>query len=389
MYHGAGRAALLDEPLDLVVTTFALLHRDPALTEQPWAAVILDEAQAIKNPTTAVAAAARRLQAKQRLCLTGTPMENHIGDLWSLFAFVSPGLLGTKKVFDAAYRRPIEGGDFDRLAALSARIAPFMLRRTKSQVLAELPPKTEQVLSIPMAQAQRDLYESVRLTMEKRVREALAAKGLARSQIVVLDALLKLRQTCCHPKLVKVAAAKKARNHSAKTARLLQLLDELKEAGRRVLVFSQFTSMLDLLRPLLDERGIRHQSITGRTRNRQEVVEAFQVGEYDVLLISLKAGGTALTLTAADTVIHYDPWWNPAVEAQATDRAHRIGQTRPVTVMKLVCEGSVEERVLQLQARKATLTRALQQGAERRSEGGLALDAEDVAMMLAPMKAVD
>ena len=385
VYHGPGRNALLDERLDLVVTTYALLHRDAAVTQKAWHLVILDEAQAIKTPTTAVSVAARRLDTKQRLCLTGTPMENHLGDLWSLFAFVSPGLLGTKKAFDAAYRRPIEGGDADRLAALSARIAPFMLRRTKAQVLSDLPPKTEQVLSIPMAQAQRDLYESVRLAMEKRVREALVAKGVARSQIVVLDALLKLRQACCHPKLVKVAAAKKAKNHSAKTARLLEILEELKEAGRRALVFSQFTSMLDLLRPLLDERGIRHQSITGRTRKRQEVVDAFQAGEYDVLLISLKAGGTALTLTAADTVIHYDPWWNPAVEAQATDRAYRIGQTQPVTVMKLVCEGSVEERVLQLQARKATLTRALQQGAERRSQGGLALDAEDVALMLAPL----
>jgi len=386
VYHGPGRAAVLDKTLDLVVTTFALLQRDSELTDKPWHMVILDEAQVIKNPTTAVATAARRLDARQRLCLTGTPMENHLGDLWSLFAFVSPGLLGTKKSFDAVYRRPIEGGDAARLAALSARVAPFMLRRTKAEVLTDLPPKTEQVLSIPMEQGQRDLYESVRLAMEKRVRDALVDRGLARSHVVVLDALLKLRQACCHPKLVKVATAKKAKAQSAKTSRLLDMLSELTGQGRRTLVFSQFTSMLDLLRPLLDDRNIRHQSITGRTRKRQEVVEAFQAGGCDVLLISLKAGGTALNLTAADTVIHYDPWWNPAVEAQATDRAYRIGQTQPVTVVKMVCEGSVEERVLELQARKASLTRALQEGAERRSQGGLALDAKDVELMLAPMQ---
>ncbi len=386
VYHGPGRAAVLDEKPQLVITTFALLQRDAELTARPWHLVILDEAQVIKNPTTAVAMAARRLDARQRLGLTGTPMENHLGDLWSLFAFVSPGLLGSKKTFDAVYRRPIEGGNDARLAALSARVAPFMLRRTKAEVLADLPPKTEQVLSIPMERAQRDLYESVRLAMEKRVRDALVDRGLARSQVVVLDALLKLRQACCHPQLVKVEAAKKKTAQSAKTDRLLDMLSELTEQGRRTLVFSQFTSMLDLLRPLLDARGIRHLSITGRTRKRQEVVEAFQADACDVLLISLKAGGTALNLTAADTVIHYDPWWNPAVEAQATDRAHRMGQTRPVTVVKMVCEGSVEERVLQLQARKASLTRALQEGAERRSQGGLALDADDVELMLAPLE---
>lgn len=388
VYHGPNRHELFDEELpDLLITTYALLQRDDVLRSTEWAIVALDEAQAIKNPNTQAANAARELRAKQRLCLTGTPMENNLGELWSLFAFVAPGLLGTSRNFGQAYRKPIERDEnVGRMRALSARIAPFMLRRTKAQVLSDLPPKSEVLLTVPFEPNQRDLYESVRMTMEKRVRKALHERGLAKSHIVVLDALLKLRQVCCHPELVKTEAARRSEAQSAKTERLLELLGELHAEGRSTIVFSQFTSMLAIVARELDELGIAHKSITGKTRKRQEVVDSFQAGEFSVLLISLKAGGTGINLTRADTVIHYDPWWNPAVEDQATDRAHRIGQEQPVTVYKLVCEGTVEQRVLQLQDRKRALTEALSRGAEERSSGGLQLADDDVDLLLAPVR---
>lgn len=387
VYHGPDREAVLEgEPPDLLVTTYALLHRDEALQARDWHVVILDEAQAIKNPQTAAAIAARRLRARQRLCLTGTPMENNLDELWSLLSFSTPGLLGSRRHFARHYRTPIErDGNARRFAALSARVAPFMLRRTKAQVLTELPPKSEVLVTVPLGRQQRDLYESVRMTMEARVRSALRARGLARSQIVVLDALLKLRQVCCHPSLVKTEAARRSTAGSAKTERLMELLTELLAEGRRAIVFSQFTSMLEIIGQQLDERRIEHRSITGQTRQRQPIVDAFQAGEIPVLLVSLKAGGTGINLTAADVVIHYDPWWNPAVQEQATDRAHRIGQTRSVTVYKLVCEGTVEQSVLALQQRKRALTDGLQRAAEQRSEGGLRLRPEDVERLLAPL----
>ena len=387
VYHGPDRAAVFRGPLpDLVVTTYALLRSDDVLQTQAWHVVVLDEAQAIKNPRSQIAEVARELDARQRLCLSGTPMENNLEELWSLMTFACPGLLGTRQEFAAWYRKPIEQeGNPARLAALSARIAPFMLRRTKDQVLSELPPKTEIVVEIPLEQSQRDLYESVRLAMETRVREAMDADGLAKSQIVVLDALLKLRQVCCHPQLVPTEAARSSGAGSAKTDRVMELLEELHAEGHRALVFSQFTSMLAILSEQLRERGIEHREITGRTRERQPIVDGFQAGEFPILLISLKAGGTGINLTNADVVIHYDPWWNPAAEAQATDRAHRIGQTRPVTVYRLVCEGSVEQRMLALQDRKRALTESLQRDAERRGQGGLSLDEEDVQRLLAPL----
>ncbi len=387
IYHGPGRAAVLEqvERLDLVVTTYALLQRDPALASTPWHLAILDEAQAIKNPLAKVSVAARKLDARHRLCMTGTPMENNLGDLWSLMSFANPGLLGSSKQFTTWYRTPIERhGLAPRMDALLGRVAPFMLRRTKAAVLAELPPKTEVVLHAVLDGAQRDLYESVRLTMEKRVREELAAKGLAKSQIIVLDALLKLRQVCCHPPLTKLPSALEL-GSGAKLELLLELVGELLAEKRRALVFSQFTAMLAVIEQHLDARRIPWLSITGATRHRQTVVDRFQAGEVPILLVSLKAGGTGLNLTAADTVIHYDPWWNPAVEAQATDRAHRIGQSQPVTVYRLICEGTVEERMLALQAKKAALLSGLQASAEQRSRDGFALAAGDIEALLAPI----
>ncbi|HWB77831.1 MAG TPA: DEAD/DEAH box helicase [Nannocystaceae bacterium] len=387
IYHGPGRASVLAQiaELDLVITTYALLQRDDALASTPWHLAILDEAQAIKNPAAKVSVAARKLDARHRLCMTGTPMENNLGDLWSLMSFANPGLLGTAKQFTTWYRTPIEKqGASERFGALLGRIAPFVLRRTKAAVLAELPPKTEVVLEAVLDGPERDLYESVRLTMEKRVREELAARGLARSQIVVLDALLKLRQVCCHAPLTKLKGASEI-PRGAKLELLLELVGELVAEGRRALVFSQFTSMLDVIEQELDALGIRWLSITGATRQRQQIVDRFQAGEVPILLVSLKAGGTGLNLTAADTVIHYDPWWNPAVEAQATDRAHRIGQAQPVTVYRLICEGTVEERMLALQAKKAALLRGIQTGAEERAREGFALAQRDIDALLAPI----
>ncbi|MBK6918605.1 MAG: DEAD/DEAH box helicase [Deltaproteobacteria bacterium] len=390
VYHGRDRhAALANGEHQLVVTTYALLQRDEVLQQQRWHTVVLDEAQAIKNPTTKVALAAMKLNAQQRLAMTGTPMENHLGELWSLTSFVNPGLLGNRRQFTQWYRTPIErDGEVGRFDALCRRIAPFMLRRTKTQVLTELPPKTEVVMYAALDDRERDLYESVRLTMEERVRKELVARGLAKSQIVVLDALLKLRQVCCHAPLTKLAAAR-AITRGSKLTLLLDLLEQLAAEGRRTLVFSQFTSMLEVIGKELHALEIRWSTITGRTSDRQRVVDEFQQGNVAVMLVSLKAGGTGLNLTAADTVIHYDPWWNPAVEAQASDRAHRIGQDKPVTVYRLICEGTVEERMVALQERKAALGRGIQESAQRRTQGGHRLDERDIAALLAPLGELD
>jgi SNF2 family DNA or RNA helicase len=300
-----------------------------------------------------------KLEGNQRLCLTGTPVENHLGEAWSLFTFLMPGLLGDHKKFTRLYRTPIEKqGDTDRKEALAKRLRPFVLRRLKENVAKELPPKTVIVRKVSLNDEQRDLYEVVRHVMNDRVREEIEAKGLARSQIVILDALLKMRQTCCDPRLVKLAAAKKVKN-SAKLDELMDMLPTLIEEGRKILLFSQFTSMLDLIKPALRDVGIPFVELCGSTKDRKTPINQFQNGEVPLFLISLKAGGTGLNLTAADTVIHYDPWWNPSVENQATDRAHRIGQDKPVFVYKLIAEGTVEERILELQEKKAGLAEAL------------------------------
>lgn len=349
---------------DLVITSFPLLVRDAeVMSAQEWHIVALDEAQNIKNPKSQAAQVCGSLRAKHRLCLTGTPMENHLGELWSLFHFLMPGLLSDADTFRQHYRNPIErDADAERQQQLTTRIQPLMLRRTKDAVAKELPPKTEIIHTIDLGKSQNDLYETIRAAMDKRVREAIAVNGLDRSQIIVLDALLKLRQVCCHPRLLKQESAQNV-EESAKTAFLMdEMLPELIEEGRRILIFSQFTEMLALIEDRLKKDRTPYVKLTGSTKDRETPIREFQTGNIPVFLISLKAGGAGITLTAADTVIHYDPWWNPAAEAQASDRAYRIGQTKPVFVHKLICAGTIEERILSMQQKKAALVEGLLTG---------------------------
>jgi len=385
--QGAARGELFDAipKHDLILSTYPLLSRDrDRLIEHEYSLLVLDEAQAVKNARSQAAQVVRELRAQRRLAMTGTPLENHLGELWAQFDAVEPGLLGSERDFTRLYRTPIEKhGDSQRQQRLNRRIGPLLLRRRKDQVLGELPPKTEIVRHLEIEGGQRALYESLRLAQHERVREAIAARGLAQSGIVVLDALLKLRQVCCDPRLVKLQHAIEA-PESAKLDALLELLDGLLDEGRRVLLFSQFTGMLDLIQSALDERGIAFLRLTGDTPGaaRPDLVRRFQEGEVPLFLISLKAGGVGLNLTAADAVIHYDPWWNPAVEAQATDRAHRIGQDKPVFVYKLICRGTVEEKIQALQGRKAELAQAVLEGGSSQS---LRFDEGDLGELFAPL----
>jgi SNF2 family DNA or RNA helicase len=310
-------------------------------------------------------------------------MENHLGELWAQFDFLMPGFLGDAATFTARWRRPIEKvGDDGLRERLARRVAPFLLRRTKGEVAAELPPKTEILRTVPLGERQATLYESIRLAMERKVREAIAAQGLARSHITILDALLKLRQTCCDPRLLPLKQAAGVKS-SAKLELLMDLVPEQLAEGRRILLFSQFTRMLALIEEALAERRIGYTKLTGQTRDREAAIDRFRRGEVDLFLISLKAGGVGLNLTEADTVILYDPWWNPAVEAQAADRTHRIGQDKPVFVYKLLTEATVEEKILALQEKK----RALVAGITRPRRGGEvdAFTAEDLAALFAPL----
>jgi len=341
---------------DVILTTYPLLWRDAGeLMRYSYHLLILDEAQTVKNAQSRGAEAVRRIETRHRLCLTGTPLENHLGELWSQFDFLLPGFLGGSRQFARHWRTPIEKqNDSRRRDLLARRIRPFILRRKKEDVAQELPPKTIIVRNVELEGGQRDLYETVRAAMDVKVRDEIASKGFSRSQIVILDALLKLRQVCCDPRLVKVGSARKVRER-AKLDLLMAMLPELVDEGRRILVFSQFTSMLALIEHELSASGLDYALLTGDTSDRETPISRFQNGEVPIFLISLKAGGVGLNLTAADTVIHYDPWWNPAVENQATDRAHRLGQDKPVFVYKLIVSGSIEEKILALQDRKAEL----------------------------------
>jgi superfamily II DNA or RNA helicase len=381
--HGAERMQHFKriEGSDLIITTYPLMPRDvDQYKNRRFSIIVLDEAQQVKNPRAKAAQCLRQIKADMRLCLTGTPMENHLGELWSLLDFALPGLLGGEMFFRRHFRAPIEKqADADRQAELRRRIAPFMLRRSKAQVIAELPAKAEIAQWIELEAAQRNLYETIRISMEKKVRSLLREKGLAKSHIEFLDALLKLRQVCCDPRLVSLANLKKTAASGAKLAWLRDNLPEMIEEGRRILLFSQFTSMLDLIEPELKSLNISYCLLTGQTRNRPQVIQRFQSGEVPLFLISLKAGGTGLNLTAADVVIHYDPWWNPAVEQQATDRAHRIGQDKPVFVYKLIARNTVEEKIQQLQQKKRQLADTLFDSKQQNIWQG---DAEELLTLL-------
>ncbi len=369
---------------DIILSTYPLLVRDEdVLLSHDYHSLILDEAQIIKNPKAKAAQIARKINCDHRLCLTGTPMENHLGELWALFDFLLPGFLGEAAQFKRLFRNPIEqDNDKARSDQLAQRIAPFMLRRRKHDVVTELPDKTEIICDVVLDKAQAALYESIRIAMEDKVQKAIASKGLARSHITILDALLKLRQVCCDPRLLSLAQARKVKE-SAKLELLMQMLPEMVEEGRRILLFSQFTKMLGHIETELKQRGISYTKLTGQTRNRDAAIEAFKTGEADVFLISLKAGGVGLNLTEADTVIHYDPWWNPAAENQATDRAHRIGQKKAVFVYKFVTENSVEEKIIAMQAKKQALAQGIYGNDEQKDD--LKLTAADMQSLFEPL----
>ena len=370
LLHGANRHDDFDKikQHDIVLTTYPLVVRDEEiLKNHQFHQIILDEAQNIKNPHSKSAQVLRSLTAKHRLCLTGTPMENHLGELWSLFYFLMPGFLGSQDVFNKHYRHPIEKkADQHKRQKLVNRIKPFMLRRLKTDVAKELPPKTTIEVNIDMNDEQSKLYEAVRATMQDSIKQIIAQQGFKRSQIQILDALLKLRQVCCHPSLLNLDSLPKGKNtvkpktmHSAKLDYLIETVTDMVAEGRKVLIFSQFTSMLALIEQRLQSENIRFSKLTGKTKKRSEAVEAFQSGQVPVFLISLKAGGVGLNLTTADTVIHYDPWWNPAAEDQASDRAWRIGQDKPVFVYKLITNQSIEEKILDMQKNKAELAQSI------------------------------
>ncbi len=356
--HGADRAECFAEIMehDIVLTSYPLIVKDIAtLKKINFLYLVLDEAQKIKNPKTKLYASLLELKSEHRLCLTGTPMENHLGEVWSIFNFLMPGFLNNLPQFKKTFQNPIEKEHSPSAQKLfNQKISPFLLRRNKKEVATELPDKTEIIKTVEFDNPQAQLYETVRLTMEESIRNIVSEKGLAKSQIMILDALLKLRQVCCHPALVKIEAAKKVK-HSAKLEMLMDLVTELTEANHKIILFSQFTSMLKIIEDRFNKAKIKYSLLTGQTRKREEAIEHFKSGETQVFLISLKAGGVGLNLVEADTVIHYDPWWNPAVENQATDRAHRIGQNKEVFVYKLIVANTIEEKIIALQAKKQAL----------------------------------
>jgi superfamily II DNA or RNA helicase len=361
-WTGSRRAGLLGQlaEVEIVLISYPLLGRDvETLSTRRWAAVVCDESQLIRNPATLAARALRRLDADQRLCLTGTPLENHLGELWAQFDFLLPGLLGNRAQFNRLWRAPVERRrDREATRRLKRLLKPFLLRRTKDQVVRDLPPKSLILRAIELEGRQRELYEALRVHLSRELGAVVGERGADRARIQVLDALLKLRQVCCDPRLLPAPLGQNI-EASAKLARLLVMLESLISEGRRVLVFSQFTSMLALIETALQARKIRYVILTGQTEDRETPVRRFQAGEVPVFLLSLKAGGYGLNLTTADTVIHYDPWWNPAAEAQATDRAYRIGQDKPVFVYRLIAAGTVEEKIQDLQARKQELADAI------------------------------
>ncbi|WP_141327108.1 DEAD/DEAH box helicase, partial [Myxococcus sp. AB025B] len=367
VYHGPGRA--LDAAADVTLTTYSILRLDAeVLGAQDWAMVVLDEAQAIKNPESQVARAAFGIKSGFRLALSGTPLENRLDELWSLMHFTNPGLLGGRRQFEEKLARPISEGNAGAASELRRRIRPFVLRRLKRDVAPELPPRIESVMHVSLDERERSIYDAVMAATRAEVVALLNEGG---SVLKALEALLRLRQAACHPALVPGQKA----TSSSKVDTLVEALDTAVSEGHKALVFSQWTSLLDLIEPALNRAGIGFDRLDGSTANRGEVTARFQADDGPpVLLMSLKAGGTGLNLTAADHVFLVDPWWNPAAEAQAADRAHRIGQERPVNVYRLVSQGTVEERILGLQDKK----RALMEAALSEAGGAAAITREDL-----------
>jgi SNF2 family DNA or RNA helicase len=351
VYHGLQRQ--LDPKADLVITTYGLLRGDlDKLNALDWKLCILDEAQAIKNPESQVAGAAFKLEADFRVTLTGTPVENRLEELWSQFHFLNRGLLGGRRDFRDRYEKPISLGEPGAAQRLRERIKPFVLRRLKEEVAPELPARTDMVLYCTLSKEERAIYDAIRAaTYDEVVAEIGRGNVLA-----ALEALLRLRQASCHSGLIP---GQDGVDKSSKVELLVETLEEVVAEGHKALVFSQWTSLLDRVEPALKKAKLNFVRLDGSTRDRQDVVDSFQSADGPpVFLISLKAGGTGLNLTAADHVFLLDPWWNPAVEEQAADRAHRIGQDKPVMVYRLVSEGTVEERILELQERKRALADA-------------------------------
>ncbi|MBT9531447.1 MAG: DEAD/DEAH box helicase, partial [Pseudomonas sp.] len=361
-------------PLDLVVVSYGLLQQDhQAFVAQHWTSVVLDEAQAIKNAGSKRSQAAMTLQADFKLIATGTPLENHLGELWNLFRFINPGLLGSQERFAERFSTPIERGEQSARKALKALIQPFILRRLKSQVLDELPPRTEITYKVPLSAEEAHYYEALR---QQAVQSLISAPAGQNQSLQVLAEITRLRRFCCHPSLVMPGAGLSG----SKLAAFAEIVVELLENKHKALVFSQFVDHLTIVRGWLDEQGIHYQYLDGSTspKERKARMDAFQAGVGEIFLISLKAGGTGLNLTAADYVIHLDPWWNPAVEDQASDRAHRMGQLRPVTIYRLVTEHTIEEQIVALHSKKRALADSLLDGGELSAK----LDADALLSLL-------
>jgi SNF2 family DNA or RNA helicase len=366
------------QPYDAVVSSYGLMERESArFSKIHWATVVLDEAQAIKNMHTKRSKAAMKLDADFRMVTTGTPLENHLGELWNLFRFLNPGLLGSYARFNERFAAPIERqNDQETKDRLKRIVRPFLLRRTKKEVLSELPERIEKDCFVEADAEERAFYDALRCESLEKLKR-LDSRSSSEKRFCVLAEIMRLRRACCNLQLIAGEKAPK----SAKMAEFLKIYEELMENGHKALVFSQFVDHLGLIRKELDKIGAHYQYLDGSTsaKERQESVNAFQSGEGDVFLISLRAGGLGLNLTAADYVIHMDPWWNPAVEDQASDRAHRIGQTRPVTIYRVIMRGSIEEKIVELHRSKRSLADHLLSGA---SDAGARLDVAELLRLL-------
>ncbi|HHH84703.1 MAG TPA: DEAD/DEAH box helicase, partial [Firmicutes bacterium] len=349
------------QKMDLLITSYSLLRNDIDLYEdRVYHYVILDEAQHIKNYKTKVAKSVKKLNAMFKLVLTGTPMENSIRELWSIFDFIMPGYLGTRRHFVDYYEKEIvKEKNEEVLNELNMKIKPFILRRTKEEVLTELPPKIEQISIVPLTDGQKALYQRILSEIRSEIFGLVEKEGFVKSRMHILSALIKLRQVCNHPGMIYPEMAEKE-DISAKLDLLREILAESMDGGHRILLFSQFVKMLHIIRDELRKDKIPFEYIDGKTPRRVDIVDRFNENkDIPIILVSLKAGGTGLNITGADVVVHFDPWWNPMVERQATDRAYRMGQTRAVNVYKFITEGTIEEKIIKMQEEKSEMFHSL------------------------------